>query len=214
MTVATQDSTSSRLSKSMKISWAAVEESGVPDPVQKFAFREALRSLLNTTPQFAGRYDHQPPLTPEEKQTGKASEAASEQPVSVIEAEVLKLVSEETGVTVDRLEQVFHVDDGVVKLIGQHTKYGSGTAEQARAVAQIVTIVRKIGMGSSETSFEVIRAACESKHCYDSSNFASLHMPRIEGFVVKGEKKSRRLEARGPGIAAFPGLIDKVLGAA
>ena len=33
-----------------------------------------------------------------------------------------------------------------------------------------------------------------------------------DGFVVKGEGRSRRLEAKGGGISAFPDLIDKVLG--
>ena len=66
-------------------------------------------------------------------------------------------------------------------------------------------------MGLADTPFDVIKQACESKHCYDSKNFASKHLQGIDGFVVKGENKSRRLEARGSGIISFAGLVDRVL---
>lgn len=204
-----------KLAVSIKMAWAAVEESGVPDHVQELAFKEALRSLLCTVPQntdSAGRGAAR--STPQVKTKSGADAGGGDQPTPMTEDNVLQKVLEETGVSVDKLAQVFHIDDGVVKLIGQHTKYGSTTTDQARTIAQIVTVVRKLGMGHSDTSFEVIKEACESKHCYDSKNFASKHMPGIDGFVVKGENKSRRLEARGSGVSAFADLIDKILGIA
>lgn len=201
------------LAESIKRAWTAVEESGVPEHMQEFAFREALRAVLGTTPRNAasvgaGRTTSAIPQV----KTGDGAAGGAGQSERVSEAEVLQKVSDETEVPVEKLDKIFHIDDGVVKLIGPHGKYGSNTSDQARAVAQIVTVVRKLGMGHADTPFEVIKEACESKHCYDSKNFASQHMPTIDGFVVKGEKKSRRLEAKGNGISAFPDLIDKVLG--
>lgn len=206
-----------KLTSAIDLAWAAVEASGVPDPVRSAAFSEALRAVLapvTSVPEF--RRVQQP----ENAKTGRGRThtSAGDAPAdisapAVAEAEVLRLVSEETGVSIDSLEQIIVVDDGTVKLIGAHTKFGTKAAEQARTVAQIVTVVRKLGMGENDTPYDIIRAACESKHCYDSKNFASDHLPKIAGFVTKGEKNGRRLEARGAGIAAFPALIEKVLAA-
>lgn len=199
------------LAESIKTAWTAVEESGVPDDMQELAFREALRSLLGTARHNgatagAGRV-HPAPQFKQADDDGNG-----EQQFNASEEEVIQRVSEETGVAVEKLEAVFHIDGEVVKLIGPHGKYGSSTSDQARNVARIVTVVRKLGMGHADTTFETIKDACESKHCYDSKNFASQHMPKIDGFVVKGEGRSRRLEAKGGGISSFSDLIDKVLG--
>lgn len=128
------------------------------------------------------------------------------------EADVMAAVSAETAVPVEKLEKVFHIDGAAVKLLGPSSNFGANAAAQARSVAQVVAVVRKLGMGSVDTSFDIIKDACASKHCYDSKNFATVHIPKIDGFVVKGDGKGRRLEARGAGLKAFPALIDKILG--
>lgn len=210
-----RDTEAETLAVPIRRAWKAVEESGVPSQVQEVAFTEVLRSLLGTKSQRTSSAEQLEPLLSHAEIIDNKSitlDGASSSFPS--EDDVVQKVCAEAGVDVEKLEQIFHVDDGVVKLIGQHTKYGSNTADRARTVAKIVTVVRKLGMGHSDTPFDVIKDACESKHCYDSKNFAPKHMPRIDGFVVKGEGKSRRLEVRNNGISAFPDLIDKVLGLA
>ncbi len=93
-----------------------------------------------------------------------------------------------------------------------HSALGANAADKTRAAAQIITVVRKVGMGHTDTDFDVIRDECQRKHCYDGANFASRHLPSIEGFAVKGEGRNKRLEARHGGLTAFPALIDRVLG--
>ncbi len=197
----------------IKVALAALEESKVPDRLEEAAFRESLRALLggalmSAAPTLLNKADSTFP-TKVPAAEGESAEVTEDR----TEADVLQRVAEETGVPVEKLEKVFFVDDGVVKLVGKHTRFGANTSEQARTVAQLVTVVRKVGMGLGDTPFEVIKQACESRHCYDSKNFAYKHMQGMDGFVVKGENKSRRLEARGSGIAAFTGVVDKVLGA-
>lgn len=189
------------------LAWAAVVASGVPEELRSAAFSEVLRSVLSPSTTQAATAT----LPTAEEATSQESVAADTSASDASESEVLRLVSEGTGVSIDDLEQVIMVDDGVVKLHGVHTKFGDSTTKQARTVAQIVTVVRKLGMGASDTPYDIIKAACESKHCYDSKNFATVHMPKISGFVVKGEKSNRRLEAKGAGITAFPALIETVL---
>lgn len=128
----------------------------------------------------------------------------------VDEMSVMSAVSAETSVAVEKLEKVFHIDGAAVKLLGPSSSYGASTAAQARAVAQVVTVVRRLGMGNADTSFDLIRDACIGKYCYDSKNFATV-LQSIDGYVVKGDGKSRRLEAKGAAVAAFPALIDKIL---
>lgn len=172
------------LTESIKTAWAAVEESGVPDHMQELAFKEALRSLLGArteTQNGSGPSQRRTHLAPQ----GPQNDGDGDQHVTVGEEEIVRRVSVETGIPVDKLETVFHIDGDVVKLIGPHGRYGSSMSDQARNVARIVTVVRKLGMGHADTSFETIKDACESKHCYDSKNFASQHMPKIEGFVVR-----------------------------
>lgn len=201
------------LAESIKTAWAAVEDSGIPENMQELAFREALRSLLGTQP-----------VVPIDRGsgvgTGALSGSSSQQSDSgegdgtttVDEQAVIAAVSEHTGVSSEKLEQVFHIDNGVVKVFLNHNALGKNSADKARATAQIITVVRKIGMGHNDTDFDIIRDECQRKHFYDGKNFASKHMPGIDGFVVKGEGRNKRLEVRASGINAFGGLIDKVLG--
>lgn len=208
------------VAESIKTAWAAVEESGVPEHMQESAFKEALRALLGTTAPAAPRRTVPKPPGVGGGGNGTGSGSGSDgggdesSAFTVDEDQVMTAVSEETGVPVEKLEAVFHIDDGVVKLNGPGARYGSSTADKARNIALIVTVVRKLGMGQSDTSYEVIKTACDSKHAYDSKNFAPKHMPNVMGCVVKGDNRNRRLEAKGTGITAFSEVIDKVLAAA
>jgi hypothetical protein len=198
------------LAESIKEAWTAVEESGVPDHMQELAFKETLRAVLGTGQPSA------PPAAPAARPitgaTGGSSDGEGEG--SVDEQAVLAAVAEHTGVSAEMLEQVFHLDNGVVKLSVNHNSLGRNAADKTRVAAQIITVVRKIGMGEADTEFDVIRDECQRKHFYDGTNFASKHLPGIEGFVIKGDGRKKRLEARTSGINAFPTLIDKVLGGA
>jgi hypothetical protein len=199
------------LAQSIRTAWTAVEESGVPEHMQELAFKEALRSLLGTAPQAA------PGQQSKLKRSDDGGEPTGDDdgegaPPTVDEHAVIAAVSEHTGVAVEKLDRVFHLDNGVVKILVNHSSLGSNAADKTRAAAQIITVVRKVGMGHADTDFDIIREECQRKHFYDSGNFASKHLPNIDGFAVKGEGRSKRLEARNGGLAAFPVLVDKVLG--
>lgn len=197
------------LTESIKSAWKAVQDSGVPEHVQEVAFKECLGSLLGSAP--TTRHSDSPKTSASGGINGGNGDIDGDMP-AIDEAEVVNAVAEETGVPAENLEQIFHVDQGVVKLIGSGSRFGSSTADKARNIALIVTVVRKLGMGKQDTSFEVIKGAVDSKHAYDSKNFAPRHMTTVTGCVVKGDSKSRRLEAKGAGISAFASVVDKVLG--
>ena len=209
------------LADAIREAWTAVKESSVPEHMQELAFKEALRVTLGTSAAATAPVGNRPqgahgrgPGSDSGAGAGPVTNGIGENDgtASVSENEVFQRVSAETTVPVSRLELLFHIDNGVVKLLGPVTKYGKNTTVQARNVAQIVTVVRKLGLGEADTSFEVVKEACISKHCYDSSNFASQHMKNMpSGYVIKGDGRNRRLEAKGPAIAAFPAVVDAVL---
>ena len=90
-------------------------------------------------------------------------------------------------------------------------KLGKNNAERTRAVAQILAMTRGFGLGESDTPLEVVRAECDRLKVYDQNNFAA-HMKALNGYVVTGTGQNRRLRAKGPGISAFAGLVDDLLG--
>jgi hypothetical protein len=203
------------LDQAIKGAWLAVEESGVPDHVQELAFKEVLRAVLGTAKPVAanaaGDASRDTPRLSGDSENGSGD---VEQEGASGEQSVRTAVADHTGVPVEKLEQVFHLDNGVVKIAVNHNALGRNAADKTRAAAQIITVVRKIGMGEADTDFDVIRDECQRKHFYDGSNFANKHLPGIDGFVIKGDGRKKRLEARTAGISAFPALIDRVLGSA
>lgn len=202
------------LAESIKTAWAAVEDSGVPENMQELAFKEALRLLLGTAQPVApaGRGSDAGAGSGSGSKQSVLDPGEGDGPSNVDEQAVIAAVSDHTGVPAEKMEQVFHIGNGAVKVSVNHNALGKNSADKARATAQIITVVRKIGLGHNDTDFDIIRDECQRKHFYDSKNFASGHMPGIDGFVVKGEGRNKRLEARTSGINAFSGLIDKVLG--
>lgn len=199
------------LSKSIKTAWEAVKDSGVPEHLQESAFREALRTILGG-PQLGRQQKVDQAFVGGDSATDEPGDGMGEAAKEVSEDAVIAAVAEYTQIPSEKLEKVFHIDSGQVKLLVNHNALGKTSADKTRAAAQIITIVRKIGMDQADTPFDVIRDECQKKHFYDAKNFANKHLANIDGFAVKGETRNKRLEARASGISAFSDLVDKVLG--
>ena len=139
-------------SETLKNAWAAVEAADLPEKLHQLAFREAVRLLapdqavaVTTTaaPQRGGV-----PVggnrTPGHK--GPSIDTA----VGVSEDEIYGQVTAHTGVDRARLEQLVHLDGDILKVSIPGLRLGANNAERARAVAQILTIVRGFGLGESD----------------------------------------------------------------
>lgn len=174
---------------------AAVDQAGVPEALREVAFGETLRSL----------YDE-----PGSVDVTVAEPVAIE--LSVAEQNTVHgRVSEQTGVPVADLEKVFSVEDGVIELLGQPSRFGSTHAVQAKTIAQIVTVVHALGLDLKETPVEILREACDSKYCYNERYFLR-QLRELQGFTVKEERKNVLLVPQGAGLAAFPGIIEGIVG--
>jgi hypothetical protein len=196
----------------IKEAWSAVTEAGLPDVVKETAFREVLRFML-TGSGPVGKPRFNPRSTGSEGGT-VSSQGGDSGTVEVDEAEVFAKVEHETGVSAEKLERILMIDDGVIKMIMPGKDIGKNTAEAARVVAQVITVVGAYGLDRRDTEYEVIRKECDRLRVYDSKNFASKHLPNIPGFVTKGSGSARRLEAKAVGVKAFSEVVDTLLGAA
>lgn len=200
------------LTELLKKAWTAVENAGLPTEIQPIAFREAIRIL---SPATRGPASTQTGARSSGGAAGGNHSGSGETPgsngrVGVSEDEIYDRVVSHTGVDRDKLERLVHLDDDGPRVSLAGLKLGKNTSERARAVAQILTVARGFGLDENETSLEVIRTECDRLKVYDSANF-SAHMKALSGFVINGSGQNRRIRAKGPGIAAFPGLVDSLL---
>jgi hypothetical protein len=202
------------VSEVLEKAWTAVREADLPESIQPVAFREAVRLL---SPQS---YPAAPPLQPAPPSGGdvrgsgttKASNGNAEDGgFAVSEAEVYDRVAQHTGVDRDKLEQLVHLDDDAIRVSLPGIRLGRNNADKTRTVAQILTVVRGFGLDEDGTSVEAVRSEAQRLKCYDSANFSS-HLGKLNGFVITGSGSNRRIRAKAPGIAAFPGLVDDLVG--
>lgn len=200
----------------IKQAWAAVQAADLPESIQAAAFRETMRMMSPQVYASPQERPHPPGgLAGKERAAQNGTGAAvdgSEFGVGVSEAEIYSRVAMSTGVDRSKLEQLVHLDGDTIKISLPGIKLGKNNADKTRAAAQILTVVRGFGLEEDDTSIEVVRAEAQRLKCYDSANFTT-QLSRLAGFVITGSPSSRRIRAKAAGIAAFPALVDQLIGA-
>lgn len=208
------------VSETLKTAWAAVEAAGLPKEIHEAAFREAIR-LLSPVPSGSAHAGNAGAGKPGRAGGGAAAghtsasrsggSTVSGGDITVREDDLLAKVASQTGVPQEKLEQLIHVDDGVLKISIPGIKLGTNNADKTRTVAQILTIVRGFGLDEDGTSVELIRNEAQRLKCYDSANFSS-QLGKLPGYVIAGAGNNRRIRSKAAGIQAFPALVDALLG--
>ncbi|NJC22043.1 hypothetical protein BJ994_001119 [Arthrobacter pigmenti] len=198
----------SKISDILKKAHAAVRESGVPDPLHEVAFREAVRLIAPSSGTGRRSTTGTEGVPSSIGAAGPAEARGSAFDVS--EDAMYDRVVAQTDVNRDKLQLLVHLDEEGPRIDIAGLKLGRNNADRTRAVAQILTIVRGFGLDEDATELEVIRSECVRLKVYDSANF-SAQVQKLTGFVLSGTGTSRRIRARGPGIQAFPGLVDNLV---
>ncbi|TFB90457.1 hypothetical protein E3O44_02255 [Cryobacterium algoricola] len=134
-----------------------------------------------------------------------------ENAIALSDDELVQKVSNGTGATAAALSNLIYLDDGALRLNLPGIKLGKNNADRTRTIAAIFTIVRSFGLDEDDTSVELVREEAQRLKCYDSANFSS-QLKALQGFVIKGTGNYRRIQAKGPGITDFPGLVAKLTG--
>lgn len=192
--------------------WEEVEQSGVPEIVQQVAFREALARV--------DPVQHRPGVTPPPRASVRGNgdpkgERETPDPASsgtdLSANELFEKLALETGISVERWEPVIHFVDGKPGMSVPTRRLGSNKANQARAIALILTSARHFGLDEAETSVEVIREACVAAKCYDQGNFAK-QVAATPGVNSIGPRNQKKLKTRGDTITKLTTIIDKING--
>jgi hypothetical protein len=216
------------VSETLKKAWAAVEDAGLPDKIHEVAFREAVRLLVPApamaaistaaVQRVAGSRGASGATGGGVSAGGTSGRASNDvgsdgdgSAIMATEDAILEKVATHTGVPSQKLENLVHLDDGVLKVSIPGLKLGRSTADQTRAIAQIITIVRGFGLDEAETSLELVRAEAQRLKCYDQANF-SAQIKKLNGYLITGSGTNRRIRAKSAGIQAFPALVDGLLG--
>lgn len=208
------------VSETLKKAWTAVEVAGLPKNIQEVAFREAVRLLVPAqivaaAPAAALSASGQAGksgATGESNGSGANAGVSNgnEPKITEPESAILDEVKQHTGVSREKLEELVHLDDGVLKVSLPGIKLGKNNADKTRAIAQILTIVRGFGLNENETSLELVRAEAQRLKCYDSANF-STQVKVLNGYLITGSGTNRRIRAKSGGINGFPAFVDSLL---
>jgi hypothetical protein len=198
----------------LKKAWVAVQDAGLPDKLHEVGFLEAVRLLSpqEPAPVVSASTVAAAPKPRSAGENGTASDPSKDGAGAAVSEELMyDRVVAQTGVSRDNLERLVLLDEEGPRLALPGIKLGKNTADRARAVAQVLTIVRGFGLEEDATSLDVIRTECTRLKVYDSANF-SAQVTKMDGYPVAGSGPNRRLRARGPAITAFPALVDRLLG--
>lgn len=194
------------ISATLKNAWDAVQAADLPDQIQSAAFTEAVRMLSMPTGTSGGTA--QQTAHPAPSREAPSSGAAESEALD--ELDLLTRVQTGTGVSPDGLRQLIHVDGDTVKISVAASALGKTSSSQTRGLARLITVTRGFGIPESDTSLELIRAEASRLRCYDGPNF-SRHIGGIQGYVVVGSGKSKRLRAKPAGVTAFPALVAELV---
>ncbi|MFT4083111.1 MAG: hypothetical protein QM638_11045 [Nocardioides sp.] len=195
-----------QLSETLRKAYEAVTAAAIPDHLHEVAFREAMRVLVPPPSGAAAPT----PRTGRETRSTSSGEVADPTP-QVSEDYMYDQVAAQTGVQRDKIERLVHMDDDGPRITIPGMKLGKNNAEKARAIAQVLTIVRGFGLGENDTSLEVVRGEVVRLKCYDPANFTA-QLSKLDGFVITGSGQTRRIRAKASGIQAFAGLVDRLVG--
>lgn len=193
------------------------------DKIHEVAFREAVRLLVPAPSVAAAPAAAAARVSGQTGKSGSTGGAASTgdsggggssgdgYKITEAEDEILDKVETHTGVLREKLEELVHLDDGVLKVSIPGIKLGKNTADKTRAIAQIITIVRGFGLDEAETSVELVRAEAQRLKCYDQANFSS-QIKVLNGYLITGSGTNRRIRAKSAGSQSFPAFVDTLLG--
>ncbi|MBF4569502.1 hypothetical protein ITJ57_12095 [Plantibacter sp. VKM Ac-2880] len=190
--------------------WSAVEKARIPEPLQEYAFKEAITRISAHEGTGAALATPSPPK-PQEANAAEDSSAAA---TTLTDAQLFAKFSKESTVAQGLLEQVFYFEGGIPHLNGPKAKFGSNLADQSRAVALGLTAAYDYALDEQSTPASTIRAECDRLKCDPGTNFAkAMNGLTTVNYVGASKKKTTRVKGEVTS-DALKKLVNSVLGVA
>jgi hypothetical protein len=207
------------VAEALSRAWKAVETAKIPGTLHEVAFKEALRLVLeegepgtDKPPGSSGGRSGRRQAAKRPAAAGaqqKQGEQESTSPAVSSEAFFSRL-ADETGVDVDKLERVFHVDGGAPRLNVTARRLGTTLKDRMVNVATLMSVARHAGLGEAETPLTIVRQECTRLNSVDK-NF-STYVSDISGILYTGPRTAKVLRVRPQGVTTFSVAVDRVLG--
>ncbi len=206
--------------------WSQVEKAKVPPALQEVAFKEAVALLTgsgggggsNGRGRATNAGNDGASVTPKKRpaKAARKSAPAGVPPVTdtltpIGEDEFFEKIEDETGVPKDKLERVFHLENGLPQLSVKSNQLGSALKERMETIAKVLCVARAVAYSEDGTSMRILRAECRRLRSLDEKD-VNKYLSEIDGLVYVGPPRDKRLKVRPAAEAAFPAVIDKLLG--
>jgi len=179
--------------------WGAVEKAGIPQPLQEYAFKEALARLsrpLPVTPSTA---------VPHATGANENSEPA-EAPVESDLSDPFVKFAHESGVSAEDLERVFYIQDGLPHLNGPRGRLGKSASEQAKTVAVALTAAYDYMRDETPIAEGIVKAEANRLKIDVGGNWAKI-MGGVQGVGWIGAARQKQYKTS----AATPDALKKVV---
>lgn len=189
--------------------WGAVEKAGIPEPLQEYAFREALTRLSGgltpaTTPPVedggstsGGKGDEQP-----------AREAAVAS--SLTTDELFAKFANESEIAVADLERVFYFSNGEPHLNGPRSKLGKTASDQAKTIAVALAAAYDYAL-DKQAPDDVVRAEAVRLKCDLAGNWART-MNGLSAVSWVGANRQKQFKTKVDTTDALKKLVASILG--
>lgn len=188
--------------------WGAVEKAGIPEPLQEYAFREALTRLSGqasaTTPPAGGNGN---------TIGGKGGEQPAGEPAgasSLTTDELFAKFANESEIAVADLERVFYFSNGEPHLNGPRSKLGKTTSDQAKTVAIALTAAYDYAL-DKQAPDDIVRAEAARLKCDLGGNWART-MNGLSTVSWVGANRQKQFKTKVDTTDALKKLVASILG--
>jgi hypothetical protein len=184
--------------------WGAVEKAGIPEPLQEYAFREALSRLsASAAPSNRAAITDGAPVA--------ASDPVDNSSTSADADGAFGKFAHESGVSVEDLERVFYFADGVPHLNGPRSRFGRNASDQAKVVAVAITAAYDFVRDESPISDDVIKAETTRLKIDVGGNWARV-MGSLSGASWIGAARQKQFKTTNSTSDALKKIVSGILG--
>jgi hypothetical protein len=206
----------------LKQAWAAVEASGVPKELEAVAFTVAVDILRAEyrpfdKPSVDGGVQAKVPVARKPKsKSGRSNSSGSRDDGSDLlpsvgtQSEFFRNIAKATDVSVERLGDIFHVEDGSVELKIPAKDLGSSKKGQMQTISVILAGAYFAGTDTPKVPFAAVYQVCKNKRCFDQAN-AATYLKSLPGFSALGTGSSQHLSTKSGWEKEFERAVLRVL---
>ncbi|WP_223694893.1 hypothetical protein [Leifsonia poae] len=185
--------------------WGAVEKAGIPEPLQEYAFKEALSRLARDDSGGSSGLNESPGGSKGKQLSGEPSRE-----ISSTDEELFAKFSAECGIAVTDLERVYYFSSGEPHLNGPRSKLGKTSSEQAKAVALALTAAYDYAL-DKQVADEVVRAEAVRLKCDLGGTWART-MNGLSAISWVGANRQKQFKAKADTADALKKLVAAILG--